>query len=264
MANQKVVSINSTANNKIKAVSIEELKGLMTVPEQFALLERSGYKKGPRNPFISTSFKEWALILNADRGNHITYDSIDVLDVDKITVPFLLKDSNGVVVDEYNFSLYYYWDPDWDTESDSLIAQCWIKGGEQETAFTMPLSENPTHEGFRSVYDRSANYVLSAFDIKCCEEMMGYCYRGDVNIYKLVNGSFVLAFCAFNGDSWYGFPVCGDGNEERYREELIYHLPAGYRQDNYFELGKDDCMTFPTREAAQAWADRIGLKLYTE
>lgn len=69
MLNKKV-TVDSREGKIRRIVSLDELKGL-TVPEQFALLERSGYKKGPRNPFISTSFKEWALILNADRGNHM-------------------------------------------------------------------------------------------------------------------------------------------------------------------------------------------------
>ena len=90
MANQKVVSINSTANNKIKTVSIEDLKGLR-VSEQFELLERSGYHRGSSNYLIPTFVKEWQMIVAADEGGYVADKWVDLLSTEKLTVPFVRR-----------------------------------------------------------------------------------------------------------------------------------------------------------------------------
>lgn len=60
MKNQSVATINS-AEKELKAVSIEDLKGL-SVPDQFELLQANGYQRGKVNILIGTSMPEWLLI----------------------------------------------------------------------------------------------------------------------------------------------------------------------------------------------------------
>ena len=72
MKNQSVETINS-AEKELKAVSIEDLKDLkgLSVPEQFEMLERSGYHRGSSNYLTPTFVKEWQMIVAADEGGYV-------------------------------------------------------------------------------------------------------------------------------------------------------------------------------------------------
>ena len=259
MKKQSVVTINS-AEKELKAVSIEDLKGL-SVPEQFEMLERSGYHRGSSNYLTPTFVKEWQMIVAADEGGYVADKWVDLLSTEKLTVPFVLKDRRGVVIDEYNFNLIYYYDSD----PARLVAQCWIRGGEKETAFTMPLTEIPFPNDLRSVINAPAEYILTKHDIKCFEERIFYHFSDSTEIVTLSNGRFALAtHVCDNGNAWSGFPVCGDGDENAYRRYILKHLFTGIDIDELYEVGKDDSITFSTREAAKAWADRIGLEINVE
>ena len=250
MKNQSVVTINS-AEKETKTVSIEDLKGLC-VSDQFDLLQKSGYHKGMENFFNHTFVNEWRLIQE---------EYVDLLSTDKLTVPFVLKDRCGTVIDEYNFILIY----DWDSDPARLIAQCWIRGGEKETALTMPLTETSAFDGFHFVADDPAEYILTTHDIKCFEERISFHFSDLTKIAALSNGRFALAtHVCDNGNAWSGFPVCGDGDENAYRRYILKHLSTGIDIDELYEVGKDDSITFSTREAAKAWADRIGLEINVE
>ena len=265
MKNQSLVTINS-AEKEIQTVSqtvsIEDLKGLsLSVPEQFEMLERSGYHRGSSNYLTPTSVKEWQMIVAADEGRYVAEEYVDLLSTDKLTVPFVLKDRCGTVIDEYNFILIYYWDSD----PARLIAQCWIRGGEKETALTMPLTETSAFDGFHFVADDPAEYILTTHDIKCFEERISFHFSDLIKIAALSNGRFALAtHVCDNGNAWSGFPVCGDGDENAYRRYILKHLSTGIDIDELYEVGKDDSITFSTREAAKAWADRIGLEINVE
>ena len=252
MQNQQVATINSRAS-KYTTVSIKDLKGL-SVPEQFRLLEKNGYHRGLENNFNRTFVNEWRMILDADDGEFVAEQCVDLLSTEKLTVPFVLKDRRGVVIDEYNFNLIYYYDSD----PARLVAQCWIRGGEKETAFTMPLTEIPFPNDLRSVINAPAEYILTKHDIKCFEERIFFHFSDSTEIVTLSNGRFALAtHVCDNGSAWSGFPVCGNGNEKMYLEYIRNHLFAGIDIEDLYEVGKDDCMTFPTIGAAQAWADRL-------
>ena len=262
MKNQSVVTINS-AEKETKTVSIENLKDLkgLSVPEQFEMLERSGYHRGSSNYLTPTFVKEWQMIVAADEGGYVADKWVDLLSTEKLTVPFVLKDRRGVVIDEYNFNLIYYYDSD----PARLVAQCWIRGGEKETAFTMPLTEIPFPNDLRSVINAPAEYILTKHDIKCFEERIFYHFSDSTEIVTLSNGRFALAtHVCDNGNAWSGFPVCGDGDENAYRRYILKHLSTGIDIDELYEVGKDDSITFSTREAAKAWADRIGLEINVE
>ena len=262
MKNQSVETINS-AEKELKAVSIEDLKDLkgLSVPEQFEMLERSGYHRGSSNYLTPTFVKEWQMIVAADEGGYVADKWVDLLSTEKLTVPFVLKDRRGVVIDEYNFNLIYYYDSD----PARLVAQCWIRGGEKETAFTMPLTEIPFPNDLRSVINAPAEYILTKHDIKCFEERIFYHFSDSTEIVTLSNGRFALATHVYdNGKSWEGFPVCGDGDEAQYKTSVIRYLRCGVDYDASYEVGPDDSLTFPTCEAAQAWADRIGLEINME
>ena len=165
------------------------------------------------------------------------------------------------MIDEYNFNLIYYYDSD----PARLVAQCWIRGGEKETAFTMPLTEIPFPNDLRSVINAPAEYILTKHDIKCFEERIFYHFSDSTEIVTLSNGRFALAtHVCDNGNAWSGFPVCGDGDENAYRRYILKHLSTGIDIDELYEVGKDDSMTFSTREAARAWAERIGLEINVE
>ena len=58
--------------------------------------------------------------------------------------------------------------------------------------------------------------------------------------------------------------MCGDGDENAYRRYILKHLFTGIDIVELYEVGKDDSMTFSTREAARAWAERIGLEINAE
>ena len=260
MLNKKVVTVDLREGTICRIVSLDDLKGL-SVPEQFEMLERSGYHRGSSNYLTPTFLKEWQMIVDADEGGYVADEWVDLLSTEKLTVPFVLKDRRGVVIDEYNFNLIYYYDSD----PARLVAQCWIRGGEKETAFTMPLTEIPFPNDLRTVINAPAEYILTKHDIKCFEERIFYHFSDSTEIVTLSNGRFALAtHVCDNGNAWSGFPVCGDGDENAYRRYILKHLSTGIDIEDLYEVGKDDCMTFPTREAAQAWADRIGLKFYTE
>lgn len=259
MKNQSVVTINS-ADKEIQTVSIEDLKGL-SVSEQFDLLQKSGYHKGMENFFNHTFINEWRLIQAADEDGYVAEECVDLLSTDKLTVPFVLKDRCGTVIDEYNFILIYYWDSD----PARLIAQCWIRGGEKETALTMPLTETSAFDGFHFVADDPAEYILTTHDIKCFEERISFHFSDLTKIAALSNGRFALStHVCDDGNAWSGFPVCGDGDENAYRRYILKHLFTGIDIDELYEVGKDDSITFSTREAAKAWADRIGLEINVE
>ena len=246
-----------TAQGNVKKVSIEELKG-KTVAEQFKLLEDRGYEKGAMNPFCPMFIREWNMIAEADEGGHISENCLDLLSVEKCTVPFVLRDENGAVIDEYNYVCLYYWD----TDPARLIAECWIRGGEHETVLTMPLMAEPTFNGMTVVFDDPTVYTLTAHDIKCCEERIAFHFSEMVKVAEVSNGRFVLATnVGRNRNCWTGFPVCGDGDEAQYKAALNRSLVKGIGIEDLYEAGQDDSMTFPTREAAQAWADRIGLEI---
>ena len=182
MKNQSVETINS-AEKELKAVSIEDLKDLkgLSVPEQFEMLERSGYHRGSSNYLTPTFVKEWQMIVAADEGGYVADKWVDLLSTEKLTVPFVLKDRRGVVIDEYNFNLIYYYDSD----PARLVAQCWIRGGEKETAFTMPLTEIPFPNDLRSVINAPAEYILTKHDIKCFEERIFYHFSDSTEIVTL-------------------------------------------------------------------------------
>ena len=259
MKNQSVVTINS-ADKEIQTVSIEDLKGL-SVSEQFELLEKCGYHRGMENFFNHTFVDEWRLVQDADEGGYVAEEYVDLLSTDKLTVPFVLKDRCGTVIDEYNFILIYYWDSD----PARLIAQCWIRGGEKETALTMPLTETSAFDGFHFVADDPAEYILTTHDIKCFEERISFHFSDLTKIAALSNGRFALStHVCDDGNAWSGFPVCGDGDENAYRRYILKHLSTGIDIDELYEVGKDDSITFSTREAAKAWADRIGLEINVE
>ena len=253
MLNKKVVTVDLREGTICRIVSLDDLKGL-SVPEQFEMLERSGYHRGSSNYLTPTFLKEWQMIVAADEGGYVADKWVDLLSTEKLTVPFVLKDRRGVVIDEYNFNLIYYYDSD----PARLVAQCWIRGGEKETAFTMPLTEIPFPNDLRSVINAPAEYILTKHDIKCFEERIFFHFSDSTEIVTLSNGRFALAtHVCDNGSAWSGFPVCGNGNEKMYLEYIRNHLIAGIDIDDLYEVGKDDCMTFLTREAAQAWADRL-------
>lgn len=263
MKNQSLVTINS-AEKEIQTVSqtvsIEDLKGL-SVPEQFKMLERSGYHRGASNYLTPTFVKEWQMIVAADEGGYVADKWVDLLSTEKLTVPFVLKDRRGVVIDEYNFNLIYYYDSD----PARLVAQCWIRGGEKETAFTMPLTEIPFPNDLRSVINAPEEYILTKHDIKCFEERISFHFSDLTKIAALSNGRFALStHVCDDGNAWSGFPVCGDGDENAYRRYILKHLSTGIDIDELYEVGKDDSITFSTREAAKAWADRIGLEINVE
>ena len=67
-----------------------------------------------------------------------------------------------------------------------------------------------------------------------------------------------------NRNGWAGFPACGDGDEAQYKAALIRSLVTGIHIEKLYEVGQDDSMTFPTEEAAYAWAERIGIKANRE
>ena len=259
MQNQQVATINSRAS-KYTTVSIKDLKGL-SVPEQFRLLEKNGYHRGLENNFNRTFVNEWRMILDADDGEFVAEQCVDLFSTNKLTVPFVLIDRSGNVIDEYNFILIYYWDSD----PARLIAQCWIRGGEKETALTMPLTETSAFDGFHFVADDPAEYILTTHDIKCFEERISFHFSDLTKIAALSNGRFALStHVCDDGNAWSGFPVCGDGDENAYRRYILKHLSTGIDIDELYEVGKDDSITFSTREAAKAWADRIGLEINVE
>lgn len=259
MKNQSVVTINS-ADKEIQTIKIEDFKGL-SVSEQFEMLERSGYHRGSSNYLTPTFVKEWQMIVAADEGGYVADKWVDLLSTEKLTVPFVLKDRCGTVIDEYNFNLIYYYDSD----PARLVAQCWIRGGEKETAFTMPLTEIPFPNDLRSVINAPAEYILTKHDIKCFEERISFHFSDLTKIAALSNGRFALStHVCDDGNAWSGFPVCGDGDENAYRRYILKHLFTGIDIDELYEVGKDDSMTFSTREAARAWADRIGLEINVE
>lgn len=243
-----------------KVVSIEDLRG-KNVSEQFQLLEDSGYQRQMENPYCTTFFGEWNQILDADEDGYITECNPDLLSTEKTTVPFVLKAENGTVIDEYNYVCFYYWD----TDPARQIAVCWIRGGEQETVLTMPTIREATSNGMFLVYGDPAAYTLTAHDVKCYEERVAFHFSGMVKVASLLNGRFVLATnVGINGNCWSGFPVCGDGDEDQYRKNILRHLSIGVGIDGFYEAGHDDSMTFPTREEALAWADRVGIEIVTE
>ena len=259
MQNQQVATINSRAS-KYTTVSIKDLKGL-SVPEQFRLLEKNGYHRGLENNFNRTFVNELRMILDADDGEFVAEQCVDLFSTNKLTVPFVLIDRSGNVIDEYNFNLIYYWDSD----PARLIAQCWIRSGEKETALTMPLTESLTFNGFFIASDDPAEYIMTTHDIRCFEERISFRFSDLTKITQLSNGRFALATHVYdNGKSWEGFPVCGDGDEAQYKTSVIRYLRCGVDYDASYEVGPDDSLTFPTREAAQAWADRIGLEINME
>ena len=257
MKNKLVATIISGAR-EYKAVSIEDLKGL-SVPEQFELLQANGYQRGEVNLLIGTSMPEWLLITGADDGGYVYDGLVDLLSVEKCTIPFVLKDEHGTVIDEYNYSRLFFMD----TDPARLIAECWIKGGKHEEVLTMPISADATSNGFYVVSDSSEDYILTSHDIKCFEEILAFYWSERAMILKLANGRFALGtHVASDGKSWSGFPVCGDGNEELYKNAIVRDLShAGHGIEMIYEIGEHDSLTFPTREAAQAWADRIGLEI---
>ena len=260
MLNKKVVTVDLREGTICRIVSLDDLKGL-SVPEQFEMLERSGYHRGSSNYLTPTFVKEWQMIVAADEGGYVADKWVDLLSTEKLTVPFVLKDRRGVVIDEYNFNLIYYYDSD----PARLVAQCWIRGGEKETAFTMPLTEIPFPNDLRSVINAPAEYILTKHDIKCFEERIFFHFSDSTEIVTLSNGRFALAtHVCDNGNAWSGFPVCGDGDENAYRRYILKHLSTGIDIDELYEVGKDDSMTFSTREAARAWAERIGLEINVE
>ena len=227
----------------------------------FANLTRKLALKAILNGQLPHHVNEWRMILDADDGEFVAEQCVDLLSTEKLTVPFALRNRCGVVIDEYNFNLIYYYN----SYPARLIAQCWIKGGEEETVFTMPLTEAPVINGFHCVFNDPAKYILTAHDIRCFEERLSSRFSNLTRITQLSNGRFVRATHIYdNGKSWAGFPVCGDGDEAQYKTSVIRYLRYGVDYDAYYEVGPDDSLTFPTREAAQAWADRIGLKFYTE
>ncbi len=256
MLNKKV-TVDSREGTIHRIVSLDELKGL-TVPEQFALLEKNGYHRGLENNFNRTFVNEWRMILDADDGEFVAEQCVDLLSTEKLTVPFVLRNRCGVVIDEYNFNLIYYYN----SYPARLIAQCWIKGGEEETVFTMPLTEAPVINGFHCVFNDPAKYILTAHDIRCFEERLSSRFSNLTRITQLSNGRFVLATHVYgNGKSWEGFPVCGDGDEAQYKTVVIRYLFHGVDYDASYEVDRDDSMTFTTYEAAQVWANRISVKL---
>lgn len=256
MQNKQVATI-ITGSSKYTTVSIEDLKGLR-VPEQFALLEGSGYHRGAENIFNHTFVSEWHLIQNADEGGYVAEKYVDLFSTEKLTVPFILQERCGTVIDEYNFNLIYYWDSD----PARLIAQCWIRGGEKETAFTMPISERFVFDGFHFMVNDPAKYILTTHDIRCFEERLSLRFSDLTRIVPLSNGRFALATHVYdNGKAWEGFPVCGDCDEAQYKTAIIHYLYDGVDYDASYEIGRDDNLTFPTYETTKAWADRIGVKL---
>lgn len=243
-----------------KMVSFEDLKE-KKVSEQFQVLEDSGYQRGIRNPCCPTCIGEWNLILEAAKVGHIAESYPDLLSVEKCTVPFVLRDENGAVIDEYNYVRLYYWD----TDPARLIAECWIRGGEHETVLTMPLMAESTFNGMAVMFDDTTEYTLTAHDIKCCEERIAYHYSDKTKVAEVSNGRFVLATnIGRNRNGWAGFPACGDGDEAQYKTALIRSLVTGIHIEKLYEVGQDDSMTFPTEEAAYAWAERIGIKANLE
>ena len=260
MKNKQVATIISGAR-EYKAVSIEDLKGL-SVPEQFELLQANGYQRGKVNILIGTSMPEWLLITGADDGGYVYDGLVDLLSVEKCTIPFVLKDENGTVIDEYNHIRLFFWD----TDPARLIAECWVKGGEHEEVLTMPISADATSNGFYVVADSSEDYILTSHDIKCFEEILAFYWSERAKILKLANGRYALGtHVASDGKSWSGFPVCGGGNKMLYKNAIITQLfTSGIGIETIWEIGKHDSLTFPTCEAAQAWAERIGLEINAE
>lgn len=260
MKNKQVATIVSGAR-EYKAVSIEDLKGL-SVTEQFELLQANGYQRGTVNILIGTSIPEWRLITGADDGGYVYDGLVELLSVEKCTIPFVLKDEHGTVIDEYNHIRLFFWD----TDPARLIAECWVKGGEHEEVLTMPVSADVTNNGFYVVSDNPEDYILTSYDIKCFEKSLAFYWSEEAKILKLANGRYALGTqLASDGKSWSGFPVCGDGDEELYKNAIVSDLSyAGHGVEMLYEIGEHDSMTFPTREAAQAWADRIGLEINME
>ena len=260
MQNQQVATINSRAS-KYTTVSIKDLKGL-SVPEQFRLFQANGYLRGSLNPLICTTASEWQQITNADDSGYIEETLVNLGWVEKNTIPFVLKDEDGSVLDEYNYVRLNYWD----TDPARLIAECWVKGGEHEEVLTMPISADATSNGFYVVSDSSEDYILTSHDIKCFEEILAFYWSERAKILKLANGRYALGtHVASDGKSWSGFPVCGGGNKMLYKNAIITQLfTSGIGIETIWEIGKHDSLTFPTCEAAQAWADRIGLEINME
>lgn len=255
----KELFLGKTENVKAREVSIEEMRG-KTVAEQFELLEVCGYTRGIQNPFVDLSLSEWQLILAADGEGHVKDPYIDILSVEKFTTPFVLYNENGEALDEISYIRCYYWGSD----PARLVAEYWLKGGDPETVLTMPLSGGQTLGGLTIFSDDPADYILTGHDVKCIEEMLGFYFRDITRITELPNGRYVLATGLWDNGTWTGFPVCGDGNVEQYRAALTKYLFTGIDCGAEYEAGKDDGMTFASREAAKEWAKHLGIRLAEE
>ena len=254
--NKNKVFFDGAMTGEKKKVSLEELKDL-SVAEQFVHLENCGYQRGLENRFIAATLNEWYQIMDADDGKNVKEDAVDLLSVEKVTVPFTLEDAAGKVIDEYNFTRLYYWD----TDPARLIVQCWIKGGTPETVLTMPLTGTITTNGFFIASSTNSDYTLTEHDVKCAEEMFCFLHGWETKVVELANGQYALASHVWHeGKVWSGFPVCGDGNKKNYSAAIMRSLLWGNHGYMDYSVGEDDSMTFATEEAAYAWAERIGIK----
>ena len=250
---------------EMRKVSLEELKG-KTVPEQFHLLEARGYHKCLRNPFIRVSPDEWRKVIEADKdGNNILGEpeKINLTGFQKFTTPFVLLDEYGAVIDEYNFISFYYRE----VTGTGLIAECWFRGGEQETALTVPLfSESMIDAGVDVPSFNAEDYTLTVHDVKSFEAGMRLRYGRETKITRLSNGRFALAVRVLTDKCWIGFPACGDGNMEHYKKNIMSYLFESLDKEPFYKLGNDDSnsVTFASWEAAYSWANYLGIVMHVE
>ena len=242
-------------------VTIQGLKGL-TVPEQTLLLKSCGYQQGALNPFGCLSWHEWELIASADTDRNIVEECFFLRGTEKKTIPFVLKDAYGTVIDEYNYNwLYYYKGSEGSTSK--LIAEYWLRGGPHAAAITMPICSGRriVNEHIFSSNDIQAGITLTTNDVRSFEDRIAsYFSERATKIVRLENGHYALATSTLDsGKSWMGFPVCGDGNVKAYFTAILSYMFDGIDNPTLYELGIDDSVTFATKEQAQTWALHIGL-----
>lgn len=245
--------------NKNEAnVDIEQLKGL-TIKEQISLLLGHGYIVGTSHISFLTP-DEWTLLKRADTKDKIEYEDVDLLSCDKVSVPFVLKDEAGNILDEYNSIVVDYYP----VENPKTLLRAWIHGtcpGEALVMDTSGKGEYRIDYAFPPcVFPPEKDFIITKHDIECLEFIVFHKYKKEIGlIIPLSTGRYALADFApdaIPAISWTGLPVCGDGNMESYARRL---LKCNEFCNTLFNAANDSGNSFATAIEAREYASRLGI-----
>ena len=240
--------------NKTK-VDISKYMNL-SVYEQADILVKNGYMPGITYYSIILD-DEWKQIVKEDIYHcFILYSPRDLMNCEKKSTSFILRDDFGSIIDELNFITV----TDKSVNPEQEIAQAWI--GRTNTGSERVILMNTNADEFCYEWfggnEENFTCLLTKHDLHCFEAEMRFFYSTKMfYVIPVANGRFALSvnFKDANTTNWTCFPTCGDGNMGEYSLFLSLFGTSIRVYDTLFHSS----MTFRTEEEAFDWAYRVGI-----